>query len=705
MSKPSPSFTGPLAIDCETHLISAGPWPGGPCPKMVCVSWAYEAEPGQVVWGVCSNAPEDEPLLLEFFQLLLSAPLIVGHRTSYDMGVIAKSYPEVDSAIWDLYDQCRVTDTLLREKLLNLSTHGHLDEVPAPDGTVGKISYHLSDLVKTYFGVDISASKKDDDSWRMNYSMLDGLPVKEWPDEAIEYAKDDAIYSLDVWKAQEEAKKNGGSTEPEFFRAMVDYALFRETCEGFEIDEAARDKIAADLSMQLSPERMRPLYDAGMVRPAEPPRQHKRSKDPSKLTKGKPESVDMAVLRSLIEKVCSEHSLPVLKTETGQTCTAEIVLGELKGLNATLDLYASRQEVQKLITTEIPRLSAGLVRPCYDSLKETGRTSSYASKLYPSVNIQNVDPRVRHCYRARKGWLLASVDYSALELVSAAQKMLWLFGKSRLADLINSGKDPHAFLGALLAAHMDENFANLAEEAEIDDEMQLYDFFMACKKSKAKEAQEFYSRYRTFAKPTGLGFPGGLGAATFVDYAKATYGVDLVKLTGSRAAAEDLGKRFKEVWFDAYPEFRNYFEWVNTCIDPNNPETSYSYVSPLGMVRAGATFCAAANGAALQTPSAEGALLGVWEVVRRCYDKSLSDTLLLGCRPLAFIHDQQIVEVPDDSLAHDRTMEISKIMIDSMSKILPDMQIRTESLLMREWHKEAKPVYDTQGRLVPWTPK
>lgn len=697
-----PSLSSPLAIDCETHLISAEQWPNGPCPKMVCVSWAYETEPGQVITGICSNAPEDEAQLFEFFELLLGAPLIVGHVTAYDLGVLAKSYPEIDSAIWDLYDQNRVTDTRLREKLLHLSTHGQLDEIEAPDGTTRKIGYQLADLVKTYLGLDITASKKDDDSWRLNYSMLDGTPIKDWPDEAIEYAKDDAIYTLDVWKAQEKAKEEGASTTTEFFRAMADYALFREGCEGFEIDEVARDKIAAELCVQLSPERMQPLYDAGVVRPAEPPRPHKRSKDPAKVTKGKPESVDMAVLRSLIEKVCSEHNLPVIKTETGQTSTAEIVLVELKGLNATLDLYASRQEVQKLITTEIPRLSAGLVRPCYDSLKETGRTSSYASKLYPSVNIQNVDPRVRHCYRARKGWLLASVDYSALELVSAGQKLLWLFGKSRLADLINEGQDPHAFLGALLAAHMDEAFADLAEEAGIEDEQQLYKFFMACKKSEAKEAQEFFARYRTFAKPTGLGFPGGLGAATFVDYAKATYGVDLVKQTGSRTAAEDLAKRFKEVWFEAYPEFRLYFDWVNSCIDPNNPE-KYSYVSPLGMVRSGASYCAAANGAALQTPSAEGALIAVWETVRRCYDKSLN-SLLLGCRPLAFIHDQQIVEVPDDSKAHDRTMEISQIMIDSMKLILPDMQVRTEALLMREWHKEAKPVFK-DGKLVPWIPK
>ena len=69
--------------------------------------------------------------------------------------------------------------------------------------------------------------------------------------------------------------------------------------------------------------------------------------------------------------------------------------------------------------------------------------------------------------------------------------------------------------------------------------------------------------------------------------------------------------------------------------------------SPLGMYRAGASYCAAANGAALQTPTAEGAKGAVFDVARACCDPE-EKSILLGCRPLLFVHDELILEIPED---------------------------------------------------------
>ena len=89
----------------------------------------------------------------------------------------------------------------------------------------------------------------------------------------------------------------------------------------------------------------------------------------------------------------------------------------------------------KLVTTELPRMRAGRVHPRYRILVETGRTSSHGNKktdknpAYPAVNIQQIDPRVRPAYVPSPGHVLCAIDYSFIELVSAAQKCIDLFGR------------------------------------------------------------------------------------------------------------------------------------------------------------------------------------------------------------------------------------------------------------------------------------
>jgi len=166
----------------------------------------------------------------------------------------------------------------------------------------------------------------------------------------------------------------------------------------------------------------------------------------------------------------------------------------------------------------------------------------------------------------------------------------------------------------------------------------------------------------------------------------------------------ETAKRLRDIWFDTYPEMRPYFAWVTSdCKDPRNAE-KYAYVSPLGMYRAGASYCACANGAALQTPSAEGAKLAVFRVVRACYDPTLG-SCLYGCKPLAFIHDEIIVELPQDEFVHERANEVGRLMVEAMGEIMPDMTIKANPCLMERWNKDAEPVFDDKGRLTIWRPK
>lgn len=389
-------------------------------------------------------------------------------------------------------------------------------------------------------------------------------------------------------------------------------------------------------------------------------------------------------------------------------------------LDPVLEQYKHRQDLQKLVTTEIPRmndpetgLSSPVVHPNFAVLKSTGRTSSFAGKLYASFNCQNVDPRARGCYVPRDGHLLASIDYNQMELGTLAQKCLDLFGHSVLADLINEGIDVHAYLGAQMAHQFDADFLMLCSDRGASSQKDVYKVFAELETAESEEQRAFFKKYRTFAKPTDLGYPGGLGAATFVAYAKATFGVIIT---------EQEAREFKDIWLTTFPEMGEYFKYINNdAKDPYNEPVIktfegedgevyekeigyYHYESPFGLYRAGADYCAAANGMGLQTPSAEGAKAAVFNVQRGCWDPAMGSPLYGKAWGLAFIHDELLVELVDDGNAHEYVQEIIDIMVDSMRLVTPDVAARASAALMRRWDKRAEAVYDEQGRLTVWEP-
>jgi len=440
------------------------------------------------------------------------------------------------------------------------------------------------------------------------------------------------------------------------------------------------------------------------------------------------------------------------------TCDAEWSATFAK-LDPLLEKYANRKEYEKIITSYLPGLywaegklncpdilegqtdrlagkePSDIVHSCFRPLKRTGRTSSYANargagknKVYtfPSMNGQQVDLRIRPCIIPRDGYLLGSIDYSGMELGTAAQKCRDLFGFSALGDIINEGLDSHTYLGMFIAEHLDPWF----EERMLDGSpYERYPLFVGMKKDSSPcESQEFlqtwlatghtgqplcsdfYAHFRKFAKPTGLGYPGGLGPKTFVSYAKATYGVTVDLETAYR---------LRDIWKTAFPEMALYLDYVSKrCFDPVfAPETAldkdgkeykrkfYCYDTPLGMHRAKTDFCACANGMALQSSSAEGALLAVQEVMREifCGEPSILADMdgVAMVRPTIFIHDEIFFEIRDDEFLTERVERMQQIMKDCMEVITPDIKAGTEACIMKAWSKEAFE-YRVDGKLRPY---
>lgn len=710
-----------IGFDTETHLFEAQRL----LVPIVCVS------------ASCGDHQEirTRQTARDLVEYLIRDPEyhVVAHYAGFDLAQIMYNWPNLIPDVFALAASGRAHCTVIREKLLNLTNTGNIKDIPLPDGSMKKnYSYSLQALVQKYLGIDLSEDKKREDAWRLHYVELDGTPLDQWPHEAVEYAVADAVYAERIFWEQERHRQSfleQTGIDPfavANFRVAADLALYLCSQWGMKVDAQQQARVMEQVKSAIDPANLPDLIEVGILMPAEPPRPHARGhKDhvegckrrgcdcPVRMVPGREEKINDKVLRAYVEHFCTENGLPVKRTDPtekfpeGQVCVDAEWFDDHAHLDPVLEQYRTRQKVQKIVTTELPRMldaegsPAPVVHPVYDVLKRTGRTSSYAVDTYPSFNCQNVDPRVRECYEARPGYVLFSLDYGAMELGTLAQKCLDLFGFSVLADKINAGVDPHAYLGGQLAYALDHRFNEVCVESQLGTQDAIFEAFLSLKDSPHEEIQALFKHYRTFAKPTGLGYPGGLGPDTFVAYAKATYGVIVESV--------ELAASLRDVWLQTYPEMPQYFDWLKErCVDPRHAG-KFAYFTPYGMYRPNCDFTQIANGIGLQSPSAEGAITAVINLVQACYDPSLGSILYDDdqgpvCRPICFIHDEIVGELREDDMMHERCQEISRIMVESMRTITPQVEPRTSAALMRRWNKKAEAVYDGNGRLTIWEP-
>ncbi|MEI6806161.1 MAG: hypothetical protein WCK49_06600, partial [Myxococcaceae bacterium] len=66
-----------------------------------------------------------------------------------------------------------------------------------------------------------------------------------------------------------------------------------------------------------------------------------------------------------------------------------------------------------------------------------------------------------------------------------------------------------------------------------------------------------------------------------------------------------------------------------------------------------------------------------------------------------FLHDEIMLEVPEER-GHEAATQLAEIMVREFNHFTPDVPVKASPQLMRCWSKNAKPIYNAQGRLVPW---
>lgn len=645
-----------IAFDCETHRIK----PGMLAPKMVLASFSTD--------GI--NA---EVLLREAAVSKLSAYLdsdeniFVGANTAYDFGVFLAEAPELLGRIFNAYEQGRVYDVQIQTALHAVAL-GRL----GADINTGKPMrgrYSLEACVKQWLG---RTDAKENDEYRLRFHELDGLPLEQYPANAIQYAKDDAINTWQVFEAQRQRGLNTGEVLGKgithgAFQARAAWALHLASVWGVKKDFARIDEMSQRLEREWYDVQEK-FKEAGILR-----------------ADG---SENQTELRKLVD-LAYQGKAP--KTATNRTQATREVL-ENSG-DALLESYAEAGASEKILSTYLPALKSPERRYAARAniLLETGRTS------YEGL-IQTMPRKggVRECFVATPGYLMCSVDYAALELATLAQVALWTVGSSEMAKAINAGRDLHSDLAAQML--------NLS-----------YDDFRAKLKAGERKVKDF----RQAAKAANFGFPGGMGPARFVK-AKKSEGFSLCAASGDfdvpcghykqlhvpkQGAAFNVCSNclefatfLKQAWLTKWCELPAYFDWVKRKglkgdVLEHSPGTGYR--------RAGLYFSNAANHP-FQHLASMGAKEALWRITRKAFCEP--DSPLHGARPSLFIHDEIICELPE-AKASEAAKAQAEVMIESMRLYVPDVKISAEPALMRRWYKEAEAVYTEKGELIPWEPK
>lgn len=770
MTTPTQFFT----FDFETCLMG----PQNLAPKPICFS--YDSE--ETSSGVVGNGDEEfKQFLLDMLEHIRTTEgLNLGaQNTKFDLHVMCNEWPELYSVVCDLLEQGKIQDAIIREKLLNLTVRGIVDKGVDETGKGFKLDYAFDKLVKKYLNKDISEDKHAEDSVRMRFAELDGMKARDYPKEFSDYVLGDSTDLRTILDRQEERRlhiiehEGFDPFEVSHYRTYLDFHLYRMTMEGVHVNPEEITKIEAMLKEELTPEKIGLLVKHGLVIPAIPEsirytkagvemKDHddicpkikdKETKEwtcncPPKMYVAKKEKSSTKLVTEQVFKLFKENPGTVLeltdkglededfmalykqdRTHEEQVEFMSKHLDVISNKADFMDVYAHkdpiltqwahRQKLQKILTTELPRMMvdresktpAKVVHGNFDVLKETGRTSGYASKLYPSANLQNVYSRVRSCYKAPDDHWILSTDYSGLEFVAAAQRAYDLIGSSTYMRLINSGMDPHSYLACQWAKKSEPWFKEECEDFWDDPDL-VYEAFMKYKKQKAHlikdgepvldykgNPKDWWKHYRTSSKPVGLGILGGMGPATIANVSIKTHKFEMT---------DEEAKAYRDIWREIFPDDAELLSYriLKSMKDYENytkENQRYVYTTCMGLRRPNCTYTMATNGINLQSNSAEGATLSTAVVSRNSYDKTRGSILHGNYKPWAFVHDEILGNVKaDPKIATAVAKEQERIMVDGLKSICPDINPSADSALMLTWSKDAEEARNEEGYLIPW---
>jgi len=675
------------AADTETCLIQRAL----KTPPLVVVSWATpQLDAGLVHW---KDGEDFCASLLEEPSIWFNAP--------FDLAVIGEQYSRLWSKIFDaLGTDGLIYDVMIRMRMLDIA-YGRLASPSKPvkykgaDGERYKVFYDLSTTHHRLCG-----SFLEKDKWRLRYGEFRDIPISEWPEGAKEYPKQDAIATMRAFLAQEKIEDSEEIFEDQFRQYRAHMALHLISCWGIRTDVKAIRKLDRRLKAEWEEAREK-LMDAGLIR-SEGARAGTRDLKLAKAMMWEALGEDCHITEKgeqiwkyLVKKKKArpkDAKLLVLHMEDRKyiSTNAESCRLAAEAGHPVLKDYYTYVHIEKLRKTYVSAYWDGVKFPIqtrFTSILETGRTSS------SQPNIQNL-PReegLREVFVPRPGCVFVAVDYDLAELRSLAQVCITLFKHSNLADALNAGLDPHLDLASQLMgisyveAQKRKNYGG-------NDPHWL-------------TLQKEVKQYRTLAKAANFGFPGGLGAKSFIAFAKGAYGVDL---------SLDQARRLKFDWKTKWPEMESYFDHIGSMFprrdfdkdyeDETEEERKLRFIKIQQLYshrcRGRVSFTQACN-TQFQGLTADAAKEALWEITREQF--TMPKSVLYSTHLVNFVHDENILEV-EEWRGHEAAYRMRDIMVEVYNRWTPDVPMTAEPTMMRRWSKIAsdKPVFNKEGRLIPW---
>ena len=598
------------AFDTETDLIR----PGCLAPALCCVSF-------------CDESLEPELYHVRDVYARLESMLvndhIVGHNVAFDMAVIISRFPDFLPLVFEAYRSRRVLDTMINEQLEDISNGEFRGAYRA--GQFEKRSYSLAAIAQRRLGKQLDKS-----NYRLGYGDLIEVPISEWEQGAKDYAKDDALTTYQIAKQQDPQPDAHAQTRAAF-------ALHLMSCWGVRTDPEYVDRFIVNAQLEIE-ELREHLRSAGYI-------QRNGAKDTKKV---------------------QARVLELLGPNTPRTPKGS-VKADSETLNRTgdpdliaIDGLKKHEKISSVWFEHLKKGTTKAINARFNTLVESGRTSC----SHPNLQNPHRAAGLRECFVARPGFYFAFCDYSALEMCTLAQVLVWLFKSSNLAVAINSGLDPHLSVASQLANCTYDEAQRMLGDGD-------------------KRIKEL----RQVSKALNFGLPGGMSAATFIKYAK-NYGIELTQQEAQKLKAD---------WLKSWPEMSRYFRYISSQTRMGEARV-VQFMS--NRVRGGVSYTQACN-TYFQGLASDGAKDALFQVANACYNVSAS--ALYGSRPVAFIHDEIICEVPIWN-ASNAADELARIMRVSMKQWTPDIEIKTTVAIAERWYKDADEVRNDKGELEPWTP-
>lgn len=739
-----------IAWDTETDRFR----PGLMAPPAVCLQYA-EVTPA----GVGVPKVVDAPTGLRLLKGWLADPetYLVGAEISYDVLAMVQTADDLAandngadgaghallSAFVAAYDADRISDVLIRQKLIDLARGCYGFEKGADEQPVGANEYNLAGLAKRLCRIDLN---KAEDGWRTRYSELRGIPIDQWPRDAYQYAADDALATGAVWLAQWRPSTRLALTFPgktisdaladEFRQVRAALWLKAMSVWGLKTDPIAveifakyvGEDYAETIEFLIKPDPAQPVplarrdfhVDRGAVtayisaRPALL-RICTKPSGPPVVKLGANERIALAAadltLSCLVEPsarwdLSGPAGLVTISEHRNQApAKARMIAHHRK---SGTEIPVTKKGLQ-LLKKKIPIVREDYVALDKDACDSTGDPwlEAYAEMTHLARILSTDLPRLKsgelipihsHFEPLRETGRTASSNPNVQnqargkkDRIGARECFVPRPGHV-LIDSDYAMLELHCFAQACLWMGLPSDMAVELNKPGADPHAKVgaaiagISYEEGLRRKAAKDPD--FDNDRNCAKPLNFGKLGGLGPDSMQAYAAKGYGVRkprdfwVVAIDTFMATWREVPMYFKAI--DALEGFRR---------------GRYNVVQPWsGRLRAGASYCSACN-SIFQGLGADVAKLAGWLIFKACYVDTASP--LFGSRIVLFVHDQFLVEIAEDR-AVAGAAEVERLMNLAGKIVLPDVPVRCEPSLARRYSKHAKRTTDGSGNLTAW---